>query len=231
MASDGPSVASDETGRGHHGTAPTRKDRDMADGLNEVKLLGNLGATPELRYTQAGQAVLNMRLATTESYLDRDKVRQERTDWHNVVIWGKRAEGLAKILVKGSRVLVGGSLRTSSYDAQDGTKRYKTEVNVTGIWLCGGRRGGDGANEEGPPQDEEHGGGGGGAPRGAAGQGGGRAGGGYGGGYGGGRPQGGGGGRPAPGPAAAPPPQGGGPAPMEDDFSGGYGGNDDDIPF
>src|SRR5262249_50280052 len=58
----------------------------MAEGLNRVMLLGNLGADPELRYTQSGQAVLNMRIATTESYLDRNKVRQERTDWHNVVL-------------------------------------------------------------------------------------------------------------------------------------------------
>ena len=58
----------------------------MAEGLNRVMLLGNLGADPELRYTQAGKAVLNMRLATTESYLDANKVRQERTDWHNVVL-------------------------------------------------------------------------------------------------------------------------------------------------
>ena len=67
----------------------------MAEGLNRVMLLGNLGADPELRFTQGGQAVLNMRLATTESYLDKDKVRRERTDWHNVVVWGKRGEALA----------------------------------------------------------------------------------------------------------------------------------------
>src|SRR5207237_8727680 len=76
--------------------------RVMADGLNRVMLLGNLGADPELRYTQGGQAVLNMRLATTESYLDKDKVRKERTDWHNVVIWGERGEALSKILTKGT---------------------------------------------------------------------------------------------------------------------------------
>jgi single-strand DNA-binding protein len=111
----------------------------MAEGLNRVMLLGNLGADPELRYTQSGQAVLNMRVATTESYLDRNKVRQERTDWHNVVVWGKRGEALAKFLTKGSTVFVEGGLRTSSYDDKDGNKRYKTEVHATNIILAGSR--------------------------------------------------------------------------------------------
>lgn len=113
----------------------------MADGLNRVMLLGNLGADPELRVTQSGQAVLNMRLATTETYLDRDKVRKERTDWHNVVVWGKRAEALGKILSKGSSMFVEGQLRTSSYDDREGNKRYKTEVIAKEILLTGGKRG------------------------------------------------------------------------------------------
>ena len=64
----------------------------MSEGLNRVMLLGNLGQDPELRYTQSGQAVLNMRLATTEVYFDRDRNKKERTEWHSVVVWGKRAE-------------------------------------------------------------------------------------------------------------------------------------------
>lgn len=111
----------------------------MADGLNRVMLLGNLGADPELRFTQGGQAVLHMRLATTESYLDKDKQRKERTDWHNVTVWGKRGEALAKILTKGSGVFVEGSLRTSSYDNREGQKVYKTEINATEIILTGGK--------------------------------------------------------------------------------------------
>src|SRR5262249_60556464 len=95
----------------------------MAEGLNRVMLLGNLGADPELRFTQGGSAVLNMRIATTESYLDKDKVRRERTDWHNVVVWGKRGEALAKILSKGSSLFVEGRLQTSSYDDRAGSKR------------------------------------------------------------------------------------------------------------
>ena len=110
----------------------------MAEGLNRVMLLGNLGADPELRFTQGGQAVLNLRIATTETYLDKDKVRKERTDWHNVVVWGKRGEALAKILGKGSSIFVEGSLRTSSYDDRDGNKRYKTEVVAKNELLTGG---------------------------------------------------------------------------------------------
>jgi single-strand DNA-binding protein len=120
----------------------------MADGLNRVMLLGNLGADPELRYTQGGSAVLNMRIATTETYLDKDRVRRERTDWHNVVVWGKRGEALRKILTKGSSVFIEGSLRTSSYDDRDGNKRYKTEIHANNLLITGSRgRGGPEVDE------------------------------------------------------------------------------------
>src|SRR5580698_1765469 len=122
----------------------------MAEGLNRAMLLGNLGADPELRYTPSGQAVLNLRLATTESFLDKDKVRRERTDWHNVIVWGKRGEALAKILAKGSSVFVEGRLQTSSYDDREGIKRYKTEVVANNILLTGGRSR-QGPAEEGAP--------------------------------------------------------------------------------
>lgn len=139
----------------------------MADGLNRVMLLGNLGADPELRMTNGGQAVLKLRLATSETYLDRNKVRQERTEWHSVVVWGKRAEALAKFLAKGSRIFIEGGLRTSSYDDKDGNKRYKTEIVAQNIILSGGGgRGGPrsseghGAGDEGPPPAAGGGGGG-----------------------------------------------------------------------
>jgi single-strand DNA-binding protein len=118
----------------------------MADGLNRVMLMGNLGADPELRMTSGGQAVLKLRLATAETYLDRNRNRQERTEWHSVVVWGKRAEALGKILSKGSRLFVEGSLRTSSYDDRDGNKRYKTEIVANNIILSG-RSGGGGGRE------------------------------------------------------------------------------------
>jgi single-strand DNA-binding protein len=131
----------------------------MAEGLNRVILLGNLGADPELRMTNGGTAVLNLRLATSESYLDRNKQRQERTEWHRVVIWGRRAEALGKILTKGDRILVEGGLRTSSYEDKDGNKKYTTEVVATNIVLSGGggvpaggaSRGGRGGADMGPP--------------------------------------------------------------------------------
>ena len=124
----------------------------MAEGLNRVMLLGNLGQDPELRMTSGGQAVLKLRLATSETYLDRNKVRQERTEWHSVVVWGKRAEALSKFLTKGSRIFVEGGLRTSSYDDKDGNKRYRTEVVANNIILSGGGRGGP-RPSDGPPED------------------------------------------------------------------------------
>lgn len=113
-------------------------NRSMSEGLNKVILLGNLGADPELRMTNSGTAILNVRLATSESYLDKNKQKQERTEWHRCTIWGRRAEALGKILTKGDRILVEGGLRTSSYEDKDGNKKYTTEINVTNVVLSGG---------------------------------------------------------------------------------------------
>src|SRR5258707_12249621 len=103
-----------------------RSDEPMAEGLNRVMLLGNLGADPELRVTPGGQAVLKLRLATNESYMDKNNVRQERTEWHRVTVWGKRAEGLGKILTKGDSLFIEGRIQTSSYET-NGERRYSTE--------------------------------------------------------------------------------------------------------
>ncbi|MBV9950225.1 MAG: single-stranded DNA-binding protein [Myxococcales bacterium] len=117
----------------------------MAEGLNRVMLLGNLGADPELRVTPGGQAVLKLRLATNETYLDRNNVRQERTEWHRVTVWGRRAEALGKILQKGDQLFIEGRLQTSSYE-KNGEKRYSTEIVANNIVLPGGGRGrGEGA--------------------------------------------------------------------------------------
>lgn len=124
----------------------------MAYGINRVILAGNLGADPDLRHTQSGQAVLNLRMATTEPYFDKNGEKKERTDWHSVSLWGKRAEGLASLLHKGSRILVEGRLQTSSYDDREGVKRYKTEVIATNVVLLDKRSGGgEGRDEYGSP--------------------------------------------------------------------------------
>jgi single-strand DNA-binding protein len=114
----------------------------MAEGLNKVLLLGNLGADPELRVTPGGQAVLKLRLATTESYLDRNNTRQERTEWHRITIWGKRGEALAKFLAKGDRLFIEGRIQTSSYE-KNGEKRYSTDIIANNVILAGGGRRGD----------------------------------------------------------------------------------------
>ena len=116
----------------------------MSEGLNRVMLLGNLGADPELRFTQGGAGVLNFRIATTESYLDKDKQRCERTEWHTIVVWGKRGEGLAKFLKKGMGVFIEGSIRQSSYEDKDNVKRYKFEIYASNIIVTrGDQQGGE----------------------------------------------------------------------------------------
>lgn len=132
----------------------------MAEGLNRVTLIGNLGQDPELRFTQSQQGVLSIRMATTESYFDTNtKERKERTEWHTVVVWGKRGEALHKILSKGSRICIEGRLQTRSWEDKQGNKRYSTEVNANNVILLGGRGEGRG----------EGGGGGGGGGRGGGG--------------------------------------------------------------
>ncbi len=130
----------------------------MSEGLNKVMLLGNVGADPELKMTSGGQAVLKIRLATSDTYLDKNKVRQERTEWHRVTIWGKRAEALAKFVNKGDRLFVEGRLVTESWE-KDGVKQYKTGVTAENIILAGGgKSNGGGARKQSP--DVSHGGGG-----------------------------------------------------------------------
>jgi single-strand DNA-binding protein len=113
----------------------------MTNGLNRVMLFGNLGAEPELRTPAGRQPVLSFRLATNEVYFDKNQNKQERTEWHNVVMFGARATPLSQLLSKGSRVLVEGRLQTSSYE-KDGVKRYKTQVIASDVCFGQPRPGG-----------------------------------------------------------------------------------------
>ncbi len=112
----------------------------MADGLNKVMIMGNLGDDPTLRVTQGGDAVLTLSVGCNESWLDKNRVRQERVEWIRCVIWGRRAEALSKFLRKGSQVFVEGSLQTNSYEDREGVKRYSTQVRVKNIIVGGSNK-------------------------------------------------------------------------------------------
>jgi single-strand DNA-binding protein len=119
----------------------------MSTGVNKVILLGNLGADPDLRYTPSGQAVCHLSVATHESWNDKNGQRQERTEWHRVIAWGKRAEVCSKYLTKGRQVFVEGRLQHRSYDDKDGIKRYTTEVVADNVQFIGGGGGEDRRSE------------------------------------------------------------------------------------
>ena len=106
--------------------------------VNKVILVGNLGKDPEVRYTQTGSAVANFSIATSEQWNDRDGKKQERTEWHNIVVWGKQAEHCGQYLSKGRQVYIEGSIRTRSYDDKSGNKRYITEIIAQRIQFLGG---------------------------------------------------------------------------------------------
>ncbi len=111
----------------------------MAGSVNKVILIGHLGADPEIRYTPSGQPVANFRLATSESWNDKSGQRQERTEWHRIVVWGKLAELCGEYLAKGRQVYVEGRIQTRQWDDRDGNKRYTTEVQAREVTFLGGR--------------------------------------------------------------------------------------------
>ena len=154
----------------------------MAGGVNKVILVGNLGADPDMRYTPSGQGVCELRIATSESWNDKNGQRQERTEWHRIVVWGKRAEVCSKYLSKGRQVFVEGRIQTRTYDDKDGNKRYITEIIAADVQFLGGggREGGGGGggresgaggqrNDGPPPSDGDFGGYGGGGNTGGSG--------------------------------------------------------------
>ncbi len=123
--------------------------------LNKVMLIGHLGADPELRYTQSGQAMTTFRMATSESYRAQDGNMVEKTEWHRIIVWGKQAENVNTYLVKGSQVYVEGSLQTRQWEDQNGQTRYTTEIKALRVQFldkAGNRQAGPQPQQQRPPQ-------------------------------------------------------------------------------
>ncbi len=108
--------------------------------LNKVMIIGRLGQDPEMRYMQSGDPIANLNVATSESYRDRDGNKQEKTEWHRVVIFGKQAENCNNYLKKGSQVYVEGSLQTRKWQDKQGIDRYTTEINARSVQFLDSRR-------------------------------------------------------------------------------------------
>ena len=131
--------------------------------VNKVILVGNLGRDAELRYTPGGAAVATLNMATTEVWNDKAGQKQEKTEWHRVILWGKSAESLNEYLTKGKQIYVEGRLQTRQWDDKDGNKRYTTEIRGDRIVLLGGGGGGGrgasgGSMSRGGGDDLSHGG-------------------------------------------------------------------------
>ena len=106
--------------------------------VNKAILIGNLGKDPEVRFTANGKAVARFSIATSEVWNDAEGNRQERTEWHNIVVWGKQGESCGQYLAKGRQVYVEGSIRSRSYDDKSGNKRYITEIVAQRVRFLGG---------------------------------------------------------------------------------------------
>lgn len=103
---------------------------------NRCQLMGNIGQDPELKQTQGGQTLLKFSLATSERWKDKGGNQQERTEWHNCVLWGERGEKLARFLSKGQRIFVEGKIQYEKFEDRDGNKRTSTNINVLSITFC-----------------------------------------------------------------------------------------------
>lgn len=108
--------------------------------VNKVILIGRLGQNPELKYTQGGTAVANFSLATNEVYTDKSGQRQESTEWHRIVVWGKQAELCSQYLAKGREVFLEGKIQTRQWQDQNGQTRYTTEVVAQNVRFLGGQQ-------------------------------------------------------------------------------------------
>ncbi len=124
--------------------------------VNKVILLGNLGSDPEVRYTPSGKAVANFSLATSEKYTNKDGEKEEKTEWHRIVAWGRLGEICGEYLSKGSQIYIEGRLQTRTWEDRDGNKRYTTEIVAHTMQMLGGaRKGGEAASiEESHPSEE-----------------------------------------------------------------------------
>jgi len=116
--------------------------------VNKVILIGNLGRDPETRYTTGGDAVTNLRLATTETWKDKSGEKQEKTEWHTVVLFGRQAEIAGEYLKKGRSVYIEGRLQTRKYTDKEGVEKYSTEVVGDRMQLLGSRDGASGGDAE-----------------------------------------------------------------------------------
>ena len=105
--------------------------------INKVILIGNLGADPELRYTATGTAVANFTLATREAWTSKDGNKEDRTEWHRIVAWGRLGEICGEYLSKGKQVYIEGKIRTRSWEDRDGNKRYTTEILAQTMQMLG----------------------------------------------------------------------------------------------
>jgi len=134
----------------------------MSRGINKVLIMGNLGTEPETRYMPSGAAVTNIRVATSEVWKDKQSgERQERTEWHRIVLFNRLGEIAAQYLHKGSRVFVEGSLRTNKWQDQNGNDRYTTEIIASAMQLMDSKGSSSGGNfdqempQEAPAQQEK----------------------------------------------------------------------------
>jgi single-strand DNA-binding protein len=126
-------------------------------GVNKVILIGNLGKDPELRYTPSGQPVASFSVATTERWTDKNGQRQDKTEWHNIVAWGKLAELSNQYLKKGRPVYIEGKITTRSWDDRDGNKKYRTEIVANQIQFLGGGPAAGGNDAPLPPEPPQGG--------------------------------------------------------------------------
>lgn len=117
--------------------------------VNKAIIVGNLGRDPEVRFTPSGKAVAKFTVATSERWTDQQGQRQERTEWHNIIVWGKQAETCGQYLSKGRQVYVEGRISNRSYDDKDGNKRYITEIIARDVRFLGGGGGAGRAQESG----------------------------------------------------------------------------------